>query len=212
MSKFNYLINCYEDELVGDLKQVIEAAGAPHSNLAIELTDITLIAGSDMKGILEDWVKSTRNQIGVEIWEEGKTHETAEEDGAVEYLSLKHENLYEQDWLGEELENWLDNVEDSNLWDLKAGDSSTHGKKKVSIKCVEDNTHPHPDEPENPEVKRRIVKYALSLKGAEDILIEYELDLDDEDSVFEKAAFYSDDDGNDTPLQNFTWDKWSKAF
>lgn len=133
----------------------------------------------------------------------------------IEYVSLKRTDLYKEEWLGVEFEAWLDSVRDTGLWDLKEGETLTHGKKKVLIKCVEDSSSPHPDEPENSDIRLRTVKYAMTLKGAEDITFEYELcyqRYDGEEEITEHAAFFSDDDGHDNPTHNFTFNKWEKAF
>lgn len=118
-------------------------------------------------------------------------------------------DLYKEDWLGEDLEVWLDSVEDTGLWKLKAGESMIHGKSKISIKCLDVDLIPHHDD-DTMKIKKST--YQFSKEKLDSFTMTYHNVIDSEGNVEEKVVYYSDDDGNNLPLHNFHWSKWEKSF
>lgn len=116
-------------------------------------------------------------------------------------------DLYQQEWLGDELENWLDAIEDIGVFDLEFGENKTAGKRtKLNVECMS-----RKEEPLENSLKKRFINLKFTANGLDSFELHYQLIVNSSDNTNEeKKVFYSDVDGNDIPSNNFHYAKWCK--
>ena len=113
------------------------------------------------------------------------------------------EDLYQAEWLGESLEQWLDAIEDMGAFELSVGEEKALKRKKGIMRCMSSEASTLEEGVQ--EVKKVLEFISDGLDGFQ---LHYTLIMDDEGNSAEKSCYYVDEDGNDSPTNNFHADKW----
>jgi len=115
--------------------------------------------------------------------------------------------LYEQELLEQDIENWLDAIEDIGVFEMRHAEKKTFGKRtKLEAECIfwaQENLEG--------EIAQRSLVVRFTSSGLDSFELHYKLVVNTtENTIEQKTAFYSDVDGNDSPLVNFHYVKWCK--
>ena len=120
MAKFNYGINCENNEMAEKLYKFISDLNIYKDGLDISEERVMLISSSGLKDEVKKYSDASTGEINVEIWPEDLEYDEAEEKNEIEFLEFRGKKSKKTD--SESLSSYktysrsLENIEAFKKW------------------------------------------------------------------------------------------------